>query len=144
MQPRGIRNNNIGNLKLTNIPWKGKVKRANNTDGTFEQFQDTDGVKGMVWGIRAMMKDILNDFIRDGKTTVSELITEYAPSSENNTNAYINHVSGAMGVSPNEILRIDTDKDQFIKMIRAMAFHENGTPAKSIPLSDFEKAYSLV
>lgn len=88
--PRGLRNNNPGNIIKTNIPWNGKV--LVNTDGHFEQFIE------LRYGIRALMRDLIND-IRNGKTNVNSLISEYAPAIENNTAAYISSVISSIGTA---------------------------------------------
>ncbi|MFB9098400.1 hypothetical protein ACFFVF_17995, partial [Flavobacterium jumunjinense] len=69
----------------TNIPWKGKVPLSQNTDTRFEQFYE------LRYGIRALMLDLYNDFYK-GKNTVTQLISEFAPHFENNTDAYIRSV----------------------------------------------------
>ena len=71
--PRGIRNNNPGNLILTGIKWRGSVPSYKNTDKTFEQFVDYS------YGVRAMLMDIIKDVVVDRQNTIRELITEYAP-----------------------------------------------------------------
>lgn len=98
---RGLRNNNPGNLVLTSIEWQGKIPNEKNTDKHFEQFTT------LVYGIRAMLKDVIND-IKKGKNTVRKLINEYAPPHENDTKAYIEHVANGLGVSPDaKLTRID-------------------------------------
>jgi hypothetical protein len=118
--PRGIRNNNPGNLVLTDIQWKGKIPNAQNTDGHFEQYIDVET------GIRAMAMDIIGD-ISEGKNTLTKLINEYAPSFENNTGAYISSVSKATGLSPNDIIPMDTCTVAAI--IKAKIGVENGAVA---------------
>lgn len=88
--PKGLRNNNPGNLIKTNIHWNGEV--LSNTDGHFEQFIE------LRYGIRALMRDLIND-IRKGKTNVTALITEFAPAFENNTSSYINSVVNSIGTA---------------------------------------------
>ncbi|MCA9329527.1 hypothetical protein KDA11_02695, partial [Candidatus Saccharibacteria bacterium] len=34
--PRGIRNNNPGNIRISNNQWRGKIPVSQNTDGSFE------------------------------------------------------------------------------------------------------------
>jgi hypothetical protein len=138
--PRGIRNNNPGNLVLTNIPWRGKVPNKENTDRHFEQFRDTDGVKGIIWGIRAMMMDLKGDIVKDGLNTIRRLIEEYAPKHENNTEAYIARVSRMTGIGPNELLYPDQETMQ--RLVRAMAFVEHG--GHWITLQQIEKAWGLL
>lgn len=88
--PKGLRNNNPGNLIKTNINWNGEV--LVNTDGHFEQFIE------LRYGIRALMRDLIND-IQKGKTNVAALITEFAPAFENNTASYINSVVNSIGTA---------------------------------------------
>lgn len=94
---RGLRNNNPGNLIRTNIAWQGKIPHAQNPDTKFEQFIN------LTYGVRAMLKDLIND-ISKGKNTVRKLISEYAPPSENNTLAYVNSVAKTLGVSVDDKL----------------------------------------
>lgn len=112
---RGIRNNNPGNLVITPIAWRGKLPRAQNTDGRFEQFTSP------LLGIRAMFIDIRGD-VRRGANTLRKLITRYAPPSENNTAAYIAVVAKAIGKGADQIL---TDAD-FPALLAAIIKHENG------------------
>lgn len=116
--PRGIRNNNAGNLVQTNINWQGKIDLFNNTDSRFEQFESPE------YGLRAMMKDLLNDW-RKGTGTVRSLIEEYAPSFENNTQAYINSVTDRLGVNENERLDLQNE-NTLINLSKAIVIHENG------------------
>lgn len=134
---RGIRNNNPGNLVKTSSPWKGKVPHSRNTDPTFEQFEDWNGVKGYLWGLRAMFIDLRGDVFKDGKNTIRRLIEEYAPKHENNTEVYIAEVARAVGKSANETLTIH----DFPALMAAITKHENGK--NPYHASDFEKAMSL-
>lgn len=93
---RGLRNNNPGNLIHTSIPWQGKLQ--NSTDSRFEQFLT------LGFGIRAMLKDLIHD-INSGENTITKLIHQYAPPSENNTSAYIESVSMSTGIAPNAVLK---------------------------------------
>ena len=117
--PRGIRNNNAGNLVQTNIQWQGKVPRALNTDSRFEQFYLPE------YGLRALIKDILNDYNVDGKKSVAALISEFAPTFENNTAAYIQSVSNKLGVISTEDARLN-DPVNLIIFVKAVVDHENG------------------
>ena len=99
----GIRNNNPGNLVFTGIAWQGKI--IPKVPQRFEQFS------AVKWGIRAMLRDVVND-ISKGKNTVSKLIHQYAPPSENNTKSYINDVSKALGIQPND--KITSINNEFL------------------------------
>lgn len=116
LEPRGIRNNNPGNLVLTTIAWKGKVPNAQNTDKKFEQFTSP------LWGIRAMFIDVRGDIEKDGLNTIRKLITEYAPKFENNTAAYIQSVVNQVGVGPDTKL----NPSNYLGLLKAIIKHENG------------------
>lgn len=134
--PRGIRNNNPGNLTQTSIPWTGKVPLSQNTDGRFEQFIE------LRYGIRAMMRDLITD-IKGGKNTLTKLISSYAPASENNTSAYINTVAKAVGLTPFSI--IDLSQETIIGLCKIMVRVENGdTAAKYINDSDYNDAIAIL
>lgn len=134
MKPRGERNNNPGNIKLTGIKWMGKVPNSKNTDGTFEQFTH------IAYGIRALMKDLIKDIKTDGQNTIRALITEFAPGSENDTGAYINAVSKSTGFGADEVLTPDFETVK--KLVRAITRHENGRDFLSD--IDIEKAWNLI
>lgn len=125
--PRGIRNNNPGNLKKSSIRWFGKIESS---DSVFEQFVD------IRYGIRALAKDITND-IKKGKNTIAALISEFAPATENKTRAYINYVSQATGIDENA--RLNTEFGTIFRLVKAIIRHENGEPAKLIKDSWIEE-----
>lgn len=134
--PRGIRNNNPGNLVLTSIQWQGKIANAQNTDGHFEQFQN------VAYGIRAMAMDIIGD-ISEGKNTLTKLISEYAPSFENDTTAYISRVSSATGIGADELIPKTTTVVHGI--IKAKLAVENGAVVFDyITDSDIDDGLALV
>jgi hypothetical protein len=74
-------------------------------------------------GVRAMAKDLLTGFRRDDENTVREIITEYAPSHENPTAAYIEHVSRALDVHPDTVL----SESRLPELVRAIVYFENGS-----------------
>lgn len=114
---RGERNNNPCNIRISPIAWKGKV--ALNTDGAFEQFDNAED------GIRAGAKILCNYYRLYGLQTVSQLISRWAPRSENDTSSYIACVARDLGVGPNDPL--DFSSVQIIaKLVTAVIRHENG------------------
>lgn len=117
--PRGIRNNNPGNLIKTSIKWKGKI-----TPGSDKKFEQFDSISN---GIRAMAIDTINDITKKGLNTLEKLITEYAPPSENNTAAYIKQVSKATGLKPGQPIPLQTEVIGAI--IAAKIRMENGPEA---------------
>jgi hypothetical protein len=133
-KPRGQRNNNPGNLIKTSINWRGKVEPARNSDGHFEQFYE------MKYGVRAMLKDLINDIKKKGKNTVTLLISEFAPAHENNTQAYINYVAKKMGLGVRTPFIVN--KKNMKNLVMAITKHENGRQV--ISEQDFEDAWQLV
>lgn len=121
--PRGIRNNNPGNIRITSTPWQGKVPVAENTDGAFEQFT------GYVWGVRAMIKTLLSYQANGYGDTLTKIISRWAPPSDgNDTSAYINRVSAATGIAPGAQINLSSP-DTMQKVVIAMSEVENGRPA---------------
>ncbi|RTY69690.1 hypothetical protein [Flavobacterium sp. LB2P53] len=133
---RGVRNNNPGNLVITSDNWTGKVLKSQNTDGRFEQFKEVK------FGIRAMIIDIIGD-IGKGKNTVRKLISEYAPSFENDTNKYVSVVSSALGVNPDSVIK-EVDFLFLLKISRAIITHENGKDGSLIVDSDILDAIDII
>jgi hypothetical protein len=135
--PRGIRNNNPGNIRNVGggkNNWKGKVNLEDNRDGVrlkggkfmirkeFEQF------KSMEFGIRAMTVLIRNYIKRYGLDTIEKIIPVYAPAVENNVEAYIKHVVRMSKIRRDAVIDY-RDKETLYSLIRAMCFHENGKHA---------------
>ena len=115
-QARGIRNNNPGNIELTDIPWKGKVPRDQNTDGRFEQYITA------LFGIRAIVRELKTGAKR-GEDTIREIIGQWAPPNENDTEAYIRSVSKQTGLGADQ--RVNVDVHMF-ELVSAIIVHENG------------------
>ena len=116
--PRGIRNNNPGNIRWGD-DWQGLVPKTQQTDKSFCQFVSPEH------GIRAMMIILRNYQLKHALNTVSGIINRWAPPNENNTQAYINSVADALNVTPDQ--RIDvTDSRVMMKLLQAIIRHENG------------------
>ena len=115
--PRGIRNCNPGNLRLSNDNWKGL--RMEQTDKEFFQFEE------MRWGYRAMMRTLQNYRKVHGCRTITDFITRWAPSCENNTMAYIKAVCNQLGV-PSVFIPDIEDRETMCAMAAAISRHENG------------------
>ena len=127
--PRGIRNNNPGNLDKGS-PWQGLV--ANPDEPRFCTFKDP------VWGIRALAVTLITYHdkrrAKDGSSidTIREVIERWAPPNENNTDAYINEVSKAVGVTADMIIDLH-DYDILRPLVEAIIRHENGRgPLKTL------------
>lgn len=114
--PRGIKNNNPGNIRKTDIDWKGEIEGS---DEAFETFESP------VMGIRAMMKCLLNYQKRMSPLTINKLITTWAPPSENDCFSYINHVCKLTGAEPDDVVDM-RERAWAIPICRAIVTHENG------------------
>lgn len=115
--PRGIRNNNPGNLRDFGIEWQGRTGTDNGPGGPFVIFDSPQN------GIRALARDIRTDYQRDGQNTVRSLISEFAPGSENNTAAYVKSVSNRLSVAPDEVIPLP---GRLYDLVTAIIQHENG------------------
>lgn len=124
--PRGIRNNNPGNIRWGDS-WKGLVPKEKRTDSAFCQFVSPE------YGIRAMTRVLRNYTKYAGQPnvgnvridTVREIISRWAPPNENDTESYINSVSKALGVKANDPIDVFT-KQVMLKLLKAIIAHENG------------------
>lgn len=109
----GLRNNNPGNMRPGGR-WDGTV-------GTYRGFDVYDSPER---GVQNLWKNLCA-YQRSGKNTVQKIISTWAPSSENNTGAYISNVCSACGVSPNQPLDF-TDKTKMTALINAIITQEVG------------------
>jgi hypothetical protein len=112
--PRGLRNNNPGNLRK-GVAWAGR----DGDDGAFDIFKSMDA------GIRAAHQNLMTAITKHKCTTVRKLITRWAPPSENDTEAYIAFVCKTAPISANEVINV-TDADTISRILYAVFQHENG------------------
>lgn len=124
--PRGVRNNNPGNLEASSSnPWIGQT----GSDGRFAKFETPEH------GIRALGRNLIS-YQRQGIDTVSDIINRWAPPSDNNdTTAYIRAVCAQLGVTANQPLDA-SNPDTLQALCAAIIKHENGSqPYSSDQLS---------
>lgn len=124
--PKGIRQNNAGNIRNTSIVWRGEVTK----DEEFEVFDTPEN------GLRALMKLILNYNRKYGLNTVQQIINRWAPPIENDTGSYQEHVAKVLGVRVNQ--EFDLNRDKLILLAKAIVRHENGKPPKGTPFYWYE------
>lgn len=118
--PRGLRNNNPGNIRLGRTVWNGEVRPSQ--DKEFCQFSS------MSYGYRALMKLLQNYRRKHGCQTIAEMIRRWAPPSENNTSAYIVDVCKDMQVPTTYEPDIE-DRETMCALAAAISRHENGIEA---------------
>lgn len=128
--PRGIRNNDPGNLRKTATPWLGKVAGA---DPAFESF-DTP-----VDGLRALMVDLLTAYRRHGLDTCQSILNRFAPPFENDTLSYACDVAAVVGVGPQQTLVV-SDPRILILLAKAIVRHENGAAWATYPYYWYDDA----
>lgn len=119
--PRGVRNNNPGNIDRTATVWQGEDRSAAALvrEKRFCVFTTPEA------GFRALAKTLLTYQSKHGLMTVKAMIGRWAPPVENNTGAYVNEVAKAVGVGPSEIVRLNNPV-ALERMATAIARHENG------------------
>lgn len=127
--PRGVRNNNPGNIMKGGDNWQGEVQ---GNDPRYATFATPEA------GIRAMGKTLLTYQEKHGLNSVEAIIARWAPATENNTAAYVATVAKEMGVKPDAALNL-RDGDTLAKLTRAMIRVENGNQ----PYSDQQIATGL-
>lgn len=128
--PRGIRNNNPLNIRLSSNCWLGKVTPS--TDGEFEQF------KSVEYGIRAAFIILRTYIQRHGVKTIKQLIERFAPANENNVIAYVTRVCVLSKTSMGEPLSFKR-RLQMCTILWAMHVVECGH--SYYPLPEFIKVY---
>jgi len=112
---RGEANFNPGNVRLTGTIWEGES--ALQADPDFVQFTDVK------WGIRAIAR-ILQSYEREGIDTLQAAIERWAPSTENDSQAYVNDVCQRCEISPMQVIQLSSS---LLPIITAIIWHENGS-----------------
>jgi hypothetical protein len=121
MAPRGIRNNNFGNIE--DGPFAQGLPGYTGTDGRFATFDSPDN------GWNAMSQLLSTYSTKHGLNTPAGVISRWAPSSDGNDPlGYAATVSKEIGVGPNDTLDM-SDPNVRMRMARAMANVENGAGA---------------
>lgn len=116
--PRGIRNNNPGNIRH-GANWQGLNPNGRNIDSAFCVFESP------VFGIRALAKVLINYKKIHGLNTVRQIVSRYAPPNENQTKAYIKSVAKQLEVYPDTKINIE-ERGVLTVFIKAVIRMENG------------------
>lgn len=124
--PRGVRNNNPGNVEISNENWIGKI---NGTDPRFETFLTPE------WGIRAIGRVLMTYYNRHDLNTIHDIIHRWAPEwrtlpdgtriRENDTPRYIRNMERITGLSAHEPLNLTTNRENMKKVIIGIIRCEN-------------------
>lgn len=130
--PRGIRNHNPGNIRLTRpaTPWQGAVPPGQQADPAFVQFSAAR------WGIRALARTLITYQDSYGLRSIRQIITRWAPPAGTDqagrsytqaTGAYIAHVAALTGFDPDDPLDVHSYAHAR-PLVEAIIRHENGDP----------------
>lgn len=114
--PKGIRNNNPGNLRPGRYKWVGEEKA--DPDG-YCRFSMPE------WGIRAAVRNLAAYRDIHRLNTVEGIIRRWAPTNENDTKAYIASVVQRSGLGAKDILDMRDDRTVLL-LLDAIIWHENG------------------
>ena len=136
---RGIRNNNPGNIR------HGQNFLGNTCDHLpADQRPDKSfcTFSSMAYGIRALIRILITYTTKRNCKTVRQIISRWAPPSENDTESYIRSVSRAIGKPSDEVLDF-SDTSLYIKIAKAIAKHENGQSANMIDENDWIEGIKL-
>jgi hypothetical protein len=131
MEPRGIRNNNPLNIRLSNDKWQGQVlPQRGSGEGVFCVFYN------MEYGWRAAFRILCNTYYNKYKLrTIRDIVSRWAPNNENNTAAYIRHVSDYTGIGPDKVLASPKESPtDWLLIGYAMAVVENGKALPAVPM----------
>ena len=147
--PRGIRNNNPLNIRLSSDKWQGQINPSGNAN--VNDNDNNSSLKGesdfcqfytMEYGWRAAFVILCRTYYGKYKLrTIRDIVTRWAPPKENNTEAYIRHVSDYTGIGPDRDLGDPkTNPTNWLLTGYAMAVMENGKTLPPIPMI---KGFSL-
>lgn len=118
LTPRGIRNNNPGNIEWIEDParrWRGMIGR----DGRYGVFDHPSN------GVRAIGGELRANW-RRGQNTVRAIISEWAPSIENDTASYMRDVAAELGLDPVTGVDLPLSSSRIPELAAAIIKHENG------------------
>ena len=139
---RGLRNNNPLNIRHSADEWLGARKKQ--TDKAFVQFRN------MTYGYRAAWKIMQSYYerfvLRNKQFTVRNIISRWAPPTENDTEAYIRSVMNLSGIGGKENLLPPSNVFGYRRLSRllaAMTCVECGIPMEQVDTDAIFKGYRL-
>ncbi|WP_050155937.1 lytic transglycosylase [Yersinia enterocolitica] len=117
--PRGIRNNNPGNINYVGQDGASLERPG----GRFAKFDTAyDGLKAMA---RQLMRYFTGKTTGKPLQTLTDIISTWAPGSENNTGAYIAQLSKMLNVHPDAVLNLENPQ-VMSALMGGIIHHENG------------------
>ena len=139
---RGQRNNNPLNIRHSKDKWQGAAMTQTDTD--FVQFET------MAYGYRAAWR-VLESYWKHFHCTkqyynVKNIITRWAPPTENDTQTYIRTVLRLTGLGGNEHLPQPSrgvDTERLERLVAAMTTMECGIPYGEVDMKAIREGYDL-
>jgi hypothetical protein len=121
-QTRGERNNNPGNIRWDGkTMWEGLAEGPGSADERgFCVFTEPK------YGLRALAKVLLNYQQHDNCSTIRQILTRWAPPTENDTLNYIGDVCHYGGWLADSIPRFLPGSMDLFDLVKAIVIHENG------------------
>jgi hypothetical protein len=117
---RGERNCNPGNLEfVSTFRWRGQLPHDPTIEPRFARFESAH------YGLRALARNLLTYYRTHRIDTVRGIVSRWAPSGENDTDAYVRHVSRLVGVDPDTPMNVSLPASLHA-LVRAIVLHENG------------------
>ena len=130
---RGLRNFNPGNIRHGS-KWKGLA--GDQTDPDFCTFSS------MPYGCRALIKLLITYRWQHRLATVRGIISRWAPTNENETDAYVESVARAIGFDADA--HLPPTAAVLLKVAKAIARHECGKEAETaISTQDWKDGLAL-
>lgn len=117
LKTEGLRNNNPGNIRYNPAnQWQGQIGQDSNGFVIFDTAEN---------GIRAAARLLKNYQNKNGLRTITEIVSKWAPSTENDTAAYIAAVSEKTNIAMDADINLN-DPATLTRIINAIISHENG------------------
>jgi len=122
--PLGLRNNNPLNIRrVEGQHWQGEAlpKRGSGEGASFVHFSSLD------WGLRAAFCILRTYSVKYHAVCIEDIITRWAPPTENDTRKYICDLCRLTGFGGKERLT----ENEWPKLVKQMALLESGTTLSS-------------
>lgn len=118
---RGLRNNNPGNIRISNTKYRGEVQPSQ--DKAFKQFETIED------GYRAMFVILYTYQKKNRINNIWDMIHRYAPAEDNNDPViYATEVAKAAEIDPRQDIHT-LDRCVMIPIVSCMSGIENRVPA---------------
>ena len=139
---RAIRNNNPLNIRRSADRWQGA--RMEQTDKAFVQFISMPYGYRAAWKVMETYWQIFNYLPKN--FSVRNIITLWAPPTENDTDAYVSAVLVMSGLGGNECFARParaTCYERMERLVRAMTTMECGIPYKEVDVEAIRQGFDL-